>query len=152
MICMVYFYSYVKDLFPKPGDIKRTWYIVDAKGQILGRCASKIASVLQGKHKAIYTPHVDTGDGVIVINAAEIKVTGKKLKQKIYSRYSGYPGGLKQIPMEDMLGKRPETVMKLAVERMLAKGDMSHQMKMRLKVYKDDKHLHANLKPVPLKI
>ncbi|HOU36452.1 MAG TPA: 50S ribosomal protein L13 [Candidatus Omnitrophota bacterium] len=141
-----------KTYFPKPSEIKRTWYLVDAKDQILGRCASKIASVLRGKHKAIYTPHVDTGDGVIVINAAQIKVTGRKLKQKLYSRYSGYPGGLKQVPLEQMLEKRPETVMKLAVERMLAKGDLSHQMKMRLKVYKDDKHSNASLKPVPLKI
>lgn len=141
-----------KTYFPKPSEIKRTWYLVDAKDQILGRCASKIASVLRGKHKAIYTPHVDTGDGVIVVNAAQIKVTGRKLKQKVYSRYSGYPGGLKQVPLEQMLEKRPETVMKLAVERMLGKGDLAHQMKMRLKVYKDDKHSNASLKPVPLKI
>ena len=141
-----------KTYFPKPSEIKRTWYLVDAKDQILGRCASKIAAVLRGKHKAIYTPHVDTGDGVIVINASKIKVTGRKLKQKLYSRYSGYPDGLKQIALEDMLQKRPETVMKLAVERMLAKGDLSHQMILRLKVYKDDKHLNASLKPVPLKI
>ena len=140
-----------KTYFPKPGEIKRTWYLVDAKDQILGRLATKVASILRGKHKAIFTPHVDTGDGVIVINAAQIKVTGRKLKQKLYSRYSGYPSGLKQVALEDMLEKRPETVMKLAVERMLPKGDLAHQMILKLKIYKDDKHLNASLKPVPLK-
>ncbi|MCU0650707.1 MAG: 50S ribosomal protein L13 [Candidatus Omnitrophica bacterium] len=141
-----------KTYFPKSNEIKRTWYLVDAKDQILGRVASKIAGVLRGKHKAIYTPHVDTGDCVIVINAGQIKVTGRKLKQKLYSRYSGYPGGLKQIALEDMLEKRPETVMRLAVERMLPKGDLSHQMKSKLRVYKDDKHAEPGLKTVPLKI
>jgi large subunit ribosomal protein L13 len=138
--------------FPKPKDIKRTWYLVDAKDQILGRVATQIATVLRGKHKAIYSPSVDTGDGVIVINAAQIKVTGKKLRQKTYNRYSGYPSGLKQIALEDMLGKRPETVMRLAVDRMLPKGDQAHQMILRLKIYKDDKHKNASLKPVPLKL
>jgi large subunit ribosomal protein L13 len=141
----------LKTYFPKPNEIKRTWYLVDAKDQILGRLASKIAAVLRGKHKAIYTPHVDTGDGVIVINASMIKVTGKKLKQKLYGRYSGYPSGLKQVALEDMLEKRPETVMRLAVDRMLPKGDQAHQQILRLKIYKDDKHTNNSLKPVPLK-
>jgi large subunit ribosomal protein L13 len=140
-----------KTYFPQPSEIKRTWFLVDAKDQILGRLAAKIAAVLRGKHKAIYTPHVDTGDGVIVINASQIKVTGRKLKQKLYSRYSGYPSGLKQVALEDMLEKRPETVMKLAVERMLPKGDMGSHVISRLKIYKDDKHLNTSLKPVPLK-
>ncbi|MFA6384577.1 MAG: 50S ribosomal protein L13 [Candidatus Omnitrophota bacterium] len=142
----------LKTYFPKPNEIKRTWYLVDAKDQILGRLATQIAAVLRGKHKAIYTPHVDTGDGVIVINASKIKVTGKKLNQKIYSRYSGYPGGLKQVALEDMLEKRPETVMRLAVDRMLPKGDQAHQQILRLKIYKDDKHQNLSLKPVPFKL
>jgi large subunit ribosomal protein L13 len=141
----------LKTYFPKPNEIKRTWYLVDAKDQILGRLAAKVAAVLRGKHKAIYTPHVDTGDGVIVINASMIKVTGKKLKQKLYGRYSGYPSGLKQVALEDMLEKRPETVMRLAVDRMLPKGDQAHQQILRLKIYKDDKHTNNSLKPVPLK-
>ncbi len=141
-----------KTYFPKSTEIKRVWYVADAKDQTLGRFATKVASVLRGKHKAIYTPHVDTGDGVIVINASKIKVTGRKLKQKTYSRYSGYPGGLKQVSLENMLEKRPETVIRLAVERMLPKGDLAHQMMLKLKIYADEKHKNASLKPVPLKL
>ncbi|HNW39672.1 MAG TPA: 50S ribosomal protein L13, partial [Candidatus Omnitrophota bacterium] len=91
----------------KAEDIKRKWYIVDAKGQILGRLAAQVATILRGKHKPIFTPHMDTGDGVIVINASQVKVTGRKLKQKVYRRYSGYPGGLKEIKLEDLLQKKP---------------------------------------------
>ena len=141
----------MKTYMAKAGAINQEWHIVDASDKILGRLASEIALRLRGKHKAIYTPHVDTGDGVIVINASQIKVTGKKLKQKLYSRYSGYPSGLKQVALEDMLEKRPETVMKLAVERMLPKGDMASRVILRLKIYKDDKHTNLSLKPVPLK-
>jgi len=141
-----------KTYFPKPNEIKKVWYLADAKDQTLGRFAAKIASILRGKHKAIYTPHVDTGDGVIVINASKIKVTGRKLKQKVYSRYSGYPGGRKEVVLEDMLERRPETVIRLAVERMLPKGDLAHQMILKLKIYADAEHKNASLKPVPLKL
>ena len=106
----------------KPVDIKMKWYIADAKGQVLGRLAARIATILRGKHKPIFTPHIDTGDGVIVINASQIKVTGRKLKQKTYRRYSGYPGGQREVKLEVLLAKKPAAVIRLAVERMLPGG------------------------------
>ncbi len=141
-----------KTYYPKNEDIKHKWYIVDAQDKILGRLAAKVAYVLRGKHKAIFTPGVDTGDGVIVINAAKIKVTGRKLKQKVYRRYSGYPGGLREVYLEDMLAKRPTTVIKLAVERMLPKGALSAKVIKKLKVYADDKHGQISQKPETLTI
>lgn len=140
-----------KTYFPKPNEIKRKWYLVDAKDQVLGRLASRIAIILRGKHKAIFSPSVDTGDGVIVINASKIKVTGKKMTDKVYRRYSGYPGGQKEVTLETMLEKRPETVMKLAVRRMLPKGDLAEKMFLKLKVYANDKHNNTSLKPEPIK-
>ncbi len=131
----------------KKDDIKRDWYLVNAEDKILGRLATKVAALLRGKHKSIYTPHLDTGDGVIVINAAKIKVTGKKLKQKVYRRYSGYPGGLREVTLENMLKNRPATVIKLAVERMLPQGPLGRDIIKKLKVYVDDKHPHAGQKP-----
>lgn len=136
----------------KKEDIKRKWYIVDAKGKVLGRVAAKVASVLRGKHKPIYTPHLDTGDGVIVINAAQIRVTGRKLKQKVYSRYSGYPGGQKEIVLEKLLAKRPTTVMRLAVQRMLPITPLGRDMIKKLKIYADDKHNLTGVKPVVLEV
>ncbi len=136
----------------KKEDIKRQWFIVDAKEKILGRVASKVAAILIGKHKAIFTPHIDTGDGVIVINAAKIKVTGRKMKQKVYRRYSGYQGGLREVTLETMLSNKPTTVMKLAVRRMLPKGRLGTVILKKLKVYADDKHTHAAQKPVLLEI
>src|SRR4030042_271146 len=106
----------------KKEDIKRQWHIVDAKDKVLGRLAAKVATILRGKHKPIFTPYLDTGDGVIVINALKIKVTGRKLKQKVYRRYSGYPGGLREVSLETLLKKKPTTVIKLAVQRMLPSG------------------------------
>ncbi|HOW42643.1 MAG TPA: 50S ribosomal protein L13 [Candidatus Omnitrophota bacterium] len=141
-----------KTYLPKAADIKRKWYLVDAKDQILGRLASRVAMVLRGKHKPMFTPSMDTGDGVIVINAAKVKVTGRKLKDKVYRRYSGYPGGLKEVTLENMLKNRPETVFKLAVERMLPKGALSEKTISKLKVYADDKHSHAGLKPEAIKL
>ncbi|TBR20105.1 50S ribosomal protein L13, partial [bacterium] len=126
-----------KTYYPKNSEITHKWYIIDAQDKILGRLAAKVAYVLRGKHKAIFTPGVDTGDGVIVINAAKIKVTGRKLKQKVYRRYSGYPGGLREVYLEDMLAKRPTTVIKLAVERMLPKGALTAKVIKKLKVYAD---------------
>lgn len=134
----------------KPEDIKRKWYIADAKGQILGRLASRIATILRGKHKPIFTPHLDTGDGVIVINAAQIKVTGRKLKQKIYRRYSGYPGGLREVRLEVLLAKKPATVMQLAVQRMLPGGPLGRDLIKKLRVYADDKHGLTGIKPIVL--
>jgi len=136
----------------KKVDIKRQWYIIDAKDRVLGRLAAKVASVLRGKHKPIFTPHLDTGDGVIVINAAKIKVTGRKLKQKAYLRYSGYPGGLREVSLEAMLKNKPATVIKLAVRRMLPGGPLGRDLLKKLKVYTEDKHGHVSQKPVVLEI
>jgi len=134
----------------KKEDIKRHWYLVDAQDKILGRLAAKIAVILRGKHKAIFTPHLDTGDGVIVINAAKIKVTGRKLKQKIYRRYSGYQDGLREVPLETMLKTKPTTVIRLAVRRMLPAGPLGRDILKKLKVYTDDKHPHKSQNPVIL--
>jgi large subunit ribosomal protein L13 len=141
-----------KTYLPKKEDIKRQWYLVDAKDKVLGRLAVKIAVVLRGKHKSIYTPHMDTGDGVIVINASKIKVTGRKLKQKVYRRYSGYPGGLKEVFLETLLKKKPATVIKLAVRRMLPQGPLGTKIFNKLKVYADDKHPHKAQNPVVMEV
>ncbi len=134
----------------KPEDIKMKWYIADAKGQTLGRLAARIATILRGKHKPIFTPHLDTGDGVIVINASQIKVTGRKLKQKVYRRYSGYPGGLREVKLEVLLAKKPATVMHLAVERMLPSGPLGRDLIKKLRVFADDKHDLTGIKPIVL--
>jgi len=136
----------------RPEDIKRKWYIVDAKGKILGRLAVKVATILRGKHKPIFTPHLDTGDGVIVINAGQIRVTGRKLKQKTYSRYSGYPGGQREIVLEKLLAKSPTTVIHLAVERMLPIGPLGRDLIKKLRVYADDKHKLTGIKPIVLEV
>lgn len=141
-----------KTTIPKPEEIKRAWYLIDAKDKVLGRLASRVAVLLRGKHKSIFTRYMDTGDGVIVINAAQVRVTGRKMTDKVYSRYSGYPGGLKQVSLENMLSKRPETVIRLAVRRMLPKGELAEKMMLKLKVYADDKHKHAGLKPQVLSL
>ena len=142
----------VKTFVAKKEDIKRQWFLVDAKDKILGRMATKIAVVLRGKHKVMFTPHIDTGDGVIVINAAKIKVTGRKLKQKVYRRYSGYPGGLREVTLETMLKNRPSTVVRLAIIRMLPQGPLGRDIIKKLKVYADDKHKHQGQNPIPLEI
>jgi large subunit ribosomal protein L13 len=136
----------------KKEDIKRSWYIVDATDKILGRLASRVAIILRGKHKPIYTPHLDTGDGVIVINASKIKVTGKKMKEKLYRRHSGYPGGFREVPFEMMLKNRPTTVIELAVRRMLPGGPLGRDMLKKLKVYADDKHPHKSQNPSLLEV
>ena len=136
----------------RPEDIKRKWYIVDAKGKILGRLAAKVASILRGKHKPIFTPHIDTGDGVIVINAGQIKVTGRKLKQKVYSRYSGYPGGQREVVLEVLLAKNPGKVIHLAVERMLPIGPLGRDLIKKLRIYADDKHGLTGAKPIVLEV
>lgn len=141
-----------KTYIAKQEDIKRQWYIADAKGKVLGRLAAKIATILRGKHKPIFTPHLDTGDGVIVINASQIKVTGRKLKQKVYRRYSGYPGGQREVTLEALLAKSPATVMQLAVQRMLPGGPLGRDMIKKLKVYADDKHKLTGVKPHVLEV
>jgi large subunit ribosomal protein L13 len=141
-----------KTYVAKKEDIKRQWYLVDAKDKILGRLAAKIAVILRGKHKSIFTPHLDTGDGVIVINASKIKVTGRKLKEKVYRRYSGYPGGLREVYLETLLAKKPERVIQLAVRRMLPGGPLGRDIFKKLKVYPDDKHPHKAQNPITLEI
>lgn len=136
----------------KKEDIKRGWYLIDAKDKVLGRIAVKAAVLLRGKHKAIFTPFLDTGDNVVVINAAKIRVTGRKLSQKVYRRYSGYPGGLKEVTLGNMLADKPEMVMRLAISRMLPGGPLGRDMIKKLKVYADDKHPHIAQKPTVLEM
>lgn len=141
-----------KTYVTKKEDIKRQWFLVDAKDKVLGRLAAKVAVILRGKHKAIFSPYIDTGDGVVVINASKIKVTGRKMKQKVYRRYSGYPGGLREVTLENMLAKSPETVIRLAVGRMLPGGPLGRDMIKKLKVYADDKHLQKAQNPAVLEV
>ncbi len=141
-----------KTFVSKKSDVKRICYIADAKDKVLGRLASRVAVILRGKHKPIFTPGLDTGDNVIVINAAKIRVTGRKMSQKVYLRYSGYPGGLKQVVLKDMLAQRPATVIKLAVQRMLPGGPLGRDLIKKLKVFADDKHPYAGLKPKVLEV
>lgn len=131
----------------KPNEVQRKWYVVDAEGQTLGRLASKVASILRGKHKPEYTPHVDTGDYVIVINASKVHLTGDKLNKKIYYRHSGYPGGLKKMTAGEMLQKRPERMIELAVKGMLPKGRLGRKQGKKLFVYAGDSHPHQAQKP-----
>jgi len=141
-----------KTFMAKKEDMKRKWYIVDAKDKILGRLATRVAIVLRGKHKPTYTPYLDSGDGVIVINAAKVKVTGKKMEQKVYRRYSGYPGGLREVGLATMLSRKPENVFKLAVRRMLSTGPLGREQIRKLKIYADDKHPHVSQNPIPLEV
>ena len=131
----------------KAGEIERKWYVVDAEGQNLGRISSEIAKVLSGKHKPIYTPHLDTGDFVVVINAEKIQVTGKKLDQKLYRRHSGHPGGLKETNLRTMLEKKPEEVLYHAVKGMLPKKALGAKMLKKLKVCVGSEHEHEAQKP-----
>ncbi|MEA4816915.1 MAG: 50S ribosomal protein L13 [Lachnospiraceae bacterium] len=136
----------------KLADIERKWYVVDAADKTLGRLASEVAKVLKGKHKPIYTPHVDTGDYVIIVNASKIKVTGKKLDQKIYTHHTGYIGGLKQISLKEMMAKNPENVIIHAVKGMLPKNTLGRQMIRKLHVYAGPEHENAAQKPEVLEI
>ncbi|MBD5533427.1 MAG: 50S ribosomal protein L13 [Lachnospiraceae bacterium] len=133
-----------------PATIDRKWYVVDATDMTLGRLASAVASVLRGKNKPIYTPHIDTGDYVIVINAEKVKVTGKKLDQKIYYHHSDYVGGMKETTLREMLAKKPERVIELAVKGMLPKGPLGREMYTKLHVYAGPEHKHAAQKPEAL--
>ena len=134
----------------KAGEIERKWYVVDARGKVLGRLATEIARILRGKHKPTYTPHLDTGDFVVVINAEEIEVTGRKAEQKTYFRHSGYMGGEKHIPFRRMQDKHPERVIELAVKGMLPKNALGRQMRRKLRVYAGSEHPHQGQSPEPL--
>ncbi len=138
--------------FLRKEDVQREWYVVDAAGKTLGRLASEIAKILMGKHKPQYTPHADMGDFVIVLNAHKVKVTGKKLQQKVYRWHSGYPSGLKERPLWWMLQHHPERVIYLAVKRMLPKNKLRKRRLKRLKIYAADTHPHAAQNPKPLDI
>ena len=128
-------------------DLERKWYIIDAAGLPLGRVASEVARILKGKHKPIYTPHVDTGDNVIVINAARVLLTGRKLEQKYYYRHSGYPGGLKQIRYDKLMADNPQKAVFLAVKRMLPSNRLGRAMFKKLKIYPGDRHPHEAQRP-----
>ena len=137
----------MKTFMASPATIERKWYVVDATDMTLGRLASEVAKVLRGKNKPIFTPHMDTGDYVIIVNAAKVKVTGKKLDQKIYYRHSGYVGGMKETTLREMMAKKPERVIELAVKGMLPKGPLGRQMYRKLHVYARPEHEHAAQKP-----
>ena len=137
----------MKSYMASPATIERKWYVVDATGHTLGRLASEVAKVLRGKNKAIFTPHIDTGDYVIVINADKVKVTGRKLDQKLYYRHSDYVGGMKETTLREMLAKKPERVVEMAVKGMLPKGPLGRSMYKKLHVYAGAEHGHEAQKP-----
>ncbi|MBO7386678.1 MAG: 50S ribosomal protein L13 [Lachnospiraceae bacterium] len=140
----------MKTFMASPATIDRKWYVVDATGMTLGRLSSEVAKILRGKNKAIFTPHIDTGDYVIVTNAASVKVTGKKLDQKIYYHHSDYVGGMKETTLREMMAKKPEQVVELAVKGMLPKGPLGREMYTKLHVYAGAEHPHAAQKPETL--
>lgn len=137
---------------PKADDIQHDWYVIDASGLTLGRLASQIASVLRGKHKPTYAPHMDCGDFVVVVNAQKIRVTGRKLDQKFYYRHSGYPSGLKAVSLRDQLDQHPDRVIRLAVRGMLPKNRLGRQMIKKLKIYATPDHPHEAQQPKPFQL
>ena len=140
----------MKSFMASPSTVERKWYVVDAEGKTLGRLASEVAKALRGKNKPIYTPHIDTGDYVIVVNADKVKTTGKKLDQKIYYHHSEYVGGMKEATLKEMMQKKPEFVITHAVKGMLPKGPLGRQMLTKLHVYAGPEHQHAAQKPETL--
>jgi len=136
----------------KPSEVKRDWFVVDAEGKALGRLASEIASRLRGKHKPIYTPHIDTGDYIVVINADKVAVTGKKFTDKIYYKHTGFIGNLKSISFDKLQAKAPERIIELAVKGMLPKGPLGREMYRKLKVYAGPEHNHHAQQPLPLEV
>jgi large subunit ribosomal protein L13 len=142
----------MKTYTPKPEDVQRKWWVVDAEGKVLGRLASEIATVLRGKRKAIFSPHLDTGDFVVVINAEKVRLTGSKEEKKEYFRHTGYMGGEKFIPFKTMIAQHPERVIELAVKGMLPKNNLGRLMRRKLKVYKGPNHPHEAQQPQPLEI
>jgi len=137
----------MKSFIAKPHEVERKWYIIDAEGKTLGRLATEAASILRGKKKPIFTPHVDTGDYVIVINAEKVEVTGKKRKEKIYKRHTGYPGGLREITFEKLQAKNPEEIIRHAIKGMMPDGKLGRQMYKKLKVYAGAEHAHTAQQP-----
>lgn len=137
----------MKTYYAKPGEVEREWLVIDATDMVLGRLASSVAQILKGKHKPQYTPHVDTGDFVIIVNAKKVRVTGNKASQKAYFRHSGYPGGLKEVSFERMMERHPDRVIEKAVKGMLPKNTLGRKMGMKLKVYAGPEHPHQAQKP-----
>lgn len=142
----------MKTISAKADDVKRDWFLVDADGKTLGRLATEIARRLRGKHKAIYTPHADTGDYIVVINAEKVRVSGNKASDKMYYRHSGYMGGLKETSFNDMIKRSPESVIEIAVKGMLPRNPLGRTMYRKLKVYAGPQHQHAAQQPQPLEI
>jgi large subunit ribosomal protein L13 len=142
----------MKTYVPAAGEVKRRWLLVDADGKVLGRLAARVATLLRGKHKPIYTPHMDTGDFVVVVNASGVRLTGRKLQQKQMVRHSGYPGGLKMTPYEVLLRTRPERVVTEAVRGMLPKTRQGRALLKKLKVYRGATHRHSAQKPSPVEL
>jgi large subunit ribosomal protein L13 len=142
----------MKTYTAKAGEVEQGWYVVDAQNKVLGKLATQIAVRLRGKHKPEYTPHVDTGDYIVVLNAAKVRVTGRKAEGKVYYRHSGYPGGLKQTNFTKLRATRPERVLQHAVKGMLPKGPLGYAMLRKLKVYAGDKHPHSAQQPKTLEI
>ncbi len=142
----------MKTFSAKPAEVRRDWYLVDATGKTLGRLSTEIARRLRGKHKPEYTPHVDTGDYIVVVNAEKVRVTGNKLKDKIYHHHTGYIGNLKSVSLEKMLDETPERVLQFAVKGMLPKGPLGRQMLSKLKVFAGPSHNHAAQQPIPLDV
>jgi large subunit ribosomal protein L13 len=138
--------------FPRETDVEKRWFLVDANEAILGRLATRIAMVLRGKHKPLYTPYLDAGDFIVVVNAEKVKLTGNKIDQKTYERYSGYSGGLRVVNARTMLQKKPEELIRLAVRGMLPKNTLGRRMLKKLKVYKGSEHPHVSQKPEPLEL
>ena len=142
----------MKTFSAKPEEVRRDWYVVDADGKTLGRLSTEIARRLRGKHKPEYTPHVDTGDYIVVVNAEKIRVTGNKMKDKMYHRYTGYVGNLKSMPLEKMMADAPERALKLAVKGMLPRNPLGRRMLTKLRIFAGPEHNHQAQQPVPLDI
>lgn len=142
----------MKSYMARPLEVERKWYVVDAEGQTLGRLATEIATILRGKNKPQYTPHVDTGDFVVVVNAEKVVVTGRKAEQKVYRRHSGYPGGLKETSYERMMERRPTEILRRAVKGMMPKNRLARQQLRKLKIYAGPEHPHAAQNPQPYEV
>jgi large subunit ribosomal protein L13 len=142
----------MKTISTKPHEVQRAWHVIDANEQVLGRLASKVAAILRGKHKPIYTPHVDTGDFVIIINAEKVKVTGNKRDDKIYNHHTGYPGGIKSINFKDLMAKDGTRALEIAINGMMPKGPLGRQMARKLKIYAGAQHPHEAQQPQALSI
>jgi large subunit ribosomal protein L13 len=142
----------VRTYSPKPGDVQRQWHVIDASDVVLGRLATQTATLLRGKHKPVFAPHVDMGDFVIIVNAGKVALTGNKRETKVAYRHSGYPGGLRRIPFSELLEKRPERAVEQAVRGMLPKNSLGRQMLKKLKVYAGPEHPHGAQLPTPFEI